>query len=450
MERIQQGGIEQMEHIKRPHLFTGSWMADVSSHQQLLGQVLKYVPGPEVCIRIFNLLRPPSKFPVSCGDERDIIAFYEGQQGGNARTSWGGPDPYATAAQYQDNADDLSQARRVELLRAIHDQKKDLDAKEMQMEELRRKVEGLQADLRERGEPGELQALREDADRAKRQQTAQTEELEIVEARVSALQGQNRVLQEQLAGERQRNADLVVEQSSMRSKLQALEHRRGEDQAWQEMYQQEKTQAATMKRRLEDQLNELQNIKLVLEDSETSLRAQVLRLQAELNVCATNAGAEEDAQRHRSKADALAMQVESLKREFHQVSSDAERDAKLCKEEVVEHLSHRHGVEKELQQLRADARQVPILQEQAAKLKQEKDNLDKYWRKMFSEYHLIGQAFFGGPPTGGPDVAQTTQPIATQAPGFLDTAGMGIGPMGVSDSGNLPSTSWFGNIGPPT
>merc|ERR1712151_489021 len=171
----------------------------------------------------------------------------------------------------------------------------------MQIEELRRKVEGLQADLRERGEPGELQALRDETERAKRQQAAQMEELEIVEARVSALQEQNRVLQDQLASEKQRTAELMVEQSNSRSKLQALEHRRGEDQAWQELFQQEKRQADTMKRRLDDQLQELQSSKLDLEDSETRARAEVRKLQAELSVCVTNAGAEEEARRHSLK-----------------------------------------------------------------------------------------------------------------------------------------------------
>jgi len=305
----------------------------------------------------------------------------------------------------------------------------------------------LQADLRERGEPGELQALRDDAERAKRQQIAQAEELEIVEARVSTLQGQNRVLQEQLAGERQRSSDLLVEQSTARSKLQALEQRRGEDQAWQDLFEQEKYQSDTMKRRLEDQLHELQNSKLMLEDSEVSLRTEVRKLKAELNVCATNAGAEAEAARHRTKAEELSVQVQNLQRELEQVRSDAARDVQSCKEEMVEHLQQRHGVERELQQLRADVRQLPMLEEEVAKLKQEKENLDKYWRKMFSEYHLIGQAFFGGSSTSEPNPAAMTQKMDAPGRGFPETGGMGV-----SDSGNLPSTSWLlGNSSrPPT
>jgi hypothetical protein len=42
----------------------------------------------------------------------------------------------------------------VELMRAIHDREEKLRAAEVQIAELRRKIEGLQADLRERGEPG--------------------------------------------------------------------------------------------------------------------------------------------------------------------------------------------------------------------------------------------------------------------------------------------------------
>jgi hypothetical protein len=68
MERVQQGGIEQMEHVKRPYLFTGSWMEGVATHQHLLGRVLRTVPGPEVCLRVFNLLRPPAVLPPLLGD----------------------------------------------------------------------------------------------------------------------------------------------------------------------------------------------------------------------------------------------------------------------------------------------------------------------------------------------------------------------------------------------
>lgn len=423
MERVQEGGIEQMEHIKRPHLFTGSWMIDISSHHQLLGQALKHVPSSEVCIRVFNLLRPPSTFPVSQGDEQQIMAIYDGQQGASTRSSWGGVDPYAAAAKSGEDVDDLSQARRVELLRTIHDQKKDLDAKELIVEELRRKVEGLQADVRERGEPGELQALRDGAARAKRQQATQAEELETVEGRLSILQGQNRVIQEQLAGEKQRSAELLADQCAVRSQLQAMMARRGEDQAWKEMLEQSKRQAETVQRRLEDQLAEVQTGKLDSEDSETRLRAQVRQLQAELDQSTANAVGEKQADQLRAEASSHKAEVSRLSRNIEQVQSQAARDTQTCRAEVLEQMQLREASERESRQLRADVAQLPILEKERAKLEKDLRSQDEYWRKMFREYHLIGQAFFGGPPAANASAAQCV-PVQVQVPMKVPSLGL--------------------------
>jgi len=409
MERVQEGGIEQMEHIKRPHLFTGSWMVDVSSHQQLLGQTFKYVPGPEVCIRVFNMLRPPNTFPVSRGDEKALIAAYGGQQSA-ANPSWGGSDPYTAAAHSADDVDDLSQARRVELLRAIHDQKMDLDAKELQVEEMRRKVEGLQADVRSRGEPGELQAMREETDTAKRRLAVQNEALEATECRLSGLQGQNRVLQEQLSGEKQRGAELLADQVSVRTQLQALMSRRGEDQIWQEQLNQSKIDMETLKRRLEDQLREVQESKFGAEDSATRLRAQVGQLQAQLEQCTENAQAQADADRFRAEASELNVTVSKLSRDLDQVFTKAAQDEQQHRAEMLDNMRLLEGKERELRQLRVDVAQLPPLEAAKWKLQQDLKSQDEYWRKMFREYHLIGQAFFGGPPA---PIVPSVAPAAT-------------------------------------
>jgi len=279
MDRVQEGGVQQMEHIKRPHLFTGFWMKDVSSHQQLLGQALKYVPGPEVCIRVFNLLRPPKRFPESRGDERDIIAIYEGQQGG--RSVWNGSDPYASAMVDVED-DGLSQARRVELMRAIHDQKQELDSKDSQIEDLRRRVEQLQADLRDRGDPTELQDLKADMARRKRQMDMQAEELEKAEGRANVLQGQNRVLQEQLGAEKERASSLLAEQCTLRSQLQAMLTKHGEDQAWQDLFEKEKLQSESLQKKHEEQLRVAEEGRLEAESTATALRAERRQLHAEL------------------------------------------------------------------------------------------------------------------------------------------------------------------------
>jgi len=96
MTRVQEGGIQGMEHIKQPHLFTGSWMQDVSSHQQLLSLTLGNVSGAEVCIRVFNLLRPPTHFPAARGDERDIVDHYRQTSFGGGGMMGGGKIFWAT------------------------------------------------------------------------------------------------------------------------------------------------------------------------------------------------------------------------------------------------------------------------------------------------------------------------------------------------------------------
>lgn len=452
MERVQEGGIEQMEHIKRPHLFTGSWMIDISTHQQLLGQSLQHIPASEVCIRVFNLLRPPATFPVSQGDEKEIIAIFNGlqptqqQHGGSTRPPWGGPDPYAAAHQSAEDLDDLSQARRVELLRTIHDQKKDLDAINLREEELRRKVEGLQADVRERGEPGELQALRDTAERAKKQLAIQTEAHEVLEGSLSTLQGKNRVLQEQLAGEKQRSAELLADQVSVRSQLQALMSRRGEDQAWKQMLEDTQHQAEVVQRRLEDQLRETQTGKFASEDAETKLRGQVLSLQGELAQCTANTTAEQDANGLRTEIGNLKAEVTRLSRDLGQVQTQAARDTQEARGEVLEQMRLRDAADREAGQLRVDAAQLPKLASERAKLEKDLKSQDEYWKTMFREYHLIGQAFFGGPgpseaPPADVSVAAAKADLQMGIPTKADESAMASMALGLTPSllaGDLP------------
>lgn len=438
MERVQEGGLEQMEHIKRPHLFTASWMQDVSTHQQLLGQALKYVPGPEVCLRVFNLLRPPTSWPAQRGDERDLMAIYEGQPSG-IRPSWGGIDPYAAALQCADDLDDLSQARRVELLRNVHDLKKELEAKELQTEELRRKVEGLQADIRERGEPGELQALREEAARAKRQQAEAVKELECLESRFSTLQGQHRVNQEQLASEKQRNSDLLADQCSLRSQLQAIQSRRGEERAWQDIAERHKLETEVLQGRLEDQLREAQASRLAVEEDATKLRAEVRQHQAQLAQVTVSADAQARAERFEAESTKLSQDVSVLSRQIDEVQAQAARDEQNYRSQVLEQMQLREASDREVRKLRADVAQLPGLELECEKLRKQKQSQDEYWRKMFREYHLIGQAFFGGPPADAPAPASTMSlPAADAAPPPSDTLNPTALAM-MADAGNPPT-----------
>ncbi|CAJ1334587.1 unnamed protein product [Effrenium voratum] len=77
MKLVQESGLRQGQHLRRPSLFDGSWMAEIHSHQKLLGKELAAVSGPHTCIRVFNLLHPPSHFPQVSLDDKDISSYYD-------------------------------------------------------------------------------------------------------------------------------------------------------------------------------------------------------------------------------------------------------------------------------------------------------------------------------------------------------------------------------------
>lgn len=58
------------------------------------------------------------------------------------------------------------------------------------------------------------------------------------------------------------------------------------------------------------------------------------------------------------------------------------------------------------------------LEESAVELKEQLKSQDECWKKMFNQYHVIGQVLFGGPqPSGEPEkLAPTTQAPMTQTP----------------------------------
>ncbi|CAE8665847.1 unnamed protein product, partial [Polarella glacialis] len=257
MERVQQGGLDQNQHITRPHLFTGSWLVDVSSHHQLLGQTLKYVPGPEVCMRVFNLLRPPKNFPASQGDERAIMSYYsEGPDVPPAGAWTGAEDPYLSGLSAAED-EGISHGRRVELLKAIQDQRQQLDAKDAHLEDMRQRVERFQEELARCLDPDEAKLLRARLAKANAQVTAQTEDVEDARSKARVLEGQVGVLVAQLKEEKQRSAELIAEQCAVRRRLEAELSQRGEERSWQVSYQQEREKSEAVQRRLESQLLEV-------------------------------------------------------------------------------------------------------------------------------------------------------------------------------------------------
>ncbi|KAF4672270.1 hypothetical protein FOL46_009261 [Perkinsus olseni] len=83
MQIIQRNGLEHMYHVKRPELFSGSWMEDVNAIEDLIderGALLRASHSfGEALIRVCNLLMPPGGRPPSprpAGVSEDILARY--------------------------------------------------------------------------------------------------------------------------------------------------------------------------------------------------------------------------------------------------------------------------------------------------------------------------------------------------------------------------------------
>eukprot|EP00913_Durusdinium_trenchii_P032176 g30128.t2 len=259
-----------MLHVTRPHLFNGSWMRDVATHQQLLGQALKYVPGPEVCLRIFNLLHPPKTFPSTQGDECAIMSYYDGGH----KQAWSGAEEFhlgpedtvaeGEAVQHQMpllrccQDEGIAYGRRVELLKAIREQRQQLDIKDEQLEEHKRKFEHFQEELARCLDPDEAKILRSRLAHANAQITEQAEEIDDKRSQVRVLEGQVSVLSSHLKQEAEKNTQLIAEQCALRRQLEAEYALRGEQKSWQDCFEQEQQKAATLQLRLEAQCSALE------------------------------------------------------------------------------------------------------------------------------------------------------------------------------------------------
>lgn len=394
MERVQEGGVQQLEHVKRPRIFTGCWMIDVSTHQQLLGQVLKNVPGPEVCMRIFNLLRPPSSLPASKGDEKDIISYYaDGPDDG--RQGWGGSDPYTSALAEGPEEDGLSQARRVELLRTIQELKHELEAKDAVVTELRRKTERLQADLAARGDQEEAAVINAEVERCRRQVASQADELGAAKLELRQYDGQIKTLRKEIELEKSRSADLLSEQVGVRRQLEQEWTRRGEEQQWELMLELERSKSEQVQSRLAQKADEAQAKGLSSEVAAAQLRAKVQALHSELSQNASEAVSATELERLRRDNIERSLAVERLRSDLE------EAQRRLCDEEessmrrIANEMRRTELEELTAQEFRGRAAEVPELESEVVKLKEDMRSQDECWQKMFSQYHLIGQALFG-------------------------------------------------------
>eukprot|EP00913_Durusdinium_trenchii_P032175 g30128.t1 len=424
-----------MLHVTRPHLFNGSWMRDVATHQQLLGQALKYVPGPEVCLRIFNLLHPPKTFPSTQGDECAIMSYYDGGH----KQAWSGAEEFhlgpedtvaeGEAVQHQMpllrccQDEGIAYGRRVELLKAIREQRQQLDIKDEQLEEHKRKFEHFQEELARCLDPDEAKILRSRLAHANAQITEQAEEIDDKRSQVRVLEGQVSVLSSHLKQEAEKNTQLIAEQCALRRQLEAEYALRGEQKSWQDCFEQEQQKAATLQLRLEAQVKEAAQKQLAAETAKQKLQGQVQELQelakigqeamdfkakaeklaAELQVAHTMQS------RLQGELDAVKQQSGSLQAALDEAEAFAslrraglpgtQANRQSAKLSVAEHKAA--TAEQQVQQLGSrlqiaekKAAEVPVLERQLQEKQQEMESQDQKWRKLYSSYPLVGQLLF--------------------------------------------------------
>jgi hypothetical protein len=76
MEQLQDVGVKSHQHIKRPYLFTGSWMEGVTTIEQLFDRV-KGITANEAMLRLFNIIQPyEGDLPGETKDEVAASNFY--------------------------------------------------------------------------------------------------------------------------------------------------------------------------------------------------------------------------------------------------------------------------------------------------------------------------------------------------------------------------------------
>ncbi len=76
LQRVQDFGVASYQHVKKPYLFSGSWMEQVRSLDDLM-KIIGSASSTDSVMRVFNVLHPYKKpLPPPKGDEVAISEFY--------------------------------------------------------------------------------------------------------------------------------------------------------------------------------------------------------------------------------------------------------------------------------------------------------------------------------------------------------------------------------------
>jgi hypothetical protein len=60
MKRLQEEGITNWHHLRKPYIYTGSWMEGIKNLEELY-DLIKDIPPSEAIVRTFNILCPYDK-----------------------------------------------------------------------------------------------------------------------------------------------------------------------------------------------------------------------------------------------------------------------------------------------------------------------------------------------------------------------------------------------------
>ena len=58
MRKIQEEGIKNNQYLKKPYLFTGSWLEGLRNLEDLYIRIKQIPTVQDACLRIFNILMP--------------------------------------------------------------------------------------------------------------------------------------------------------------------------------------------------------------------------------------------------------------------------------------------------------------------------------------------------------------------------------------------------------
>jgi len=287
MERVQQAGVAHLEHVKRPHLFSGSWMAGITTHQQLFGQVLRFLSGPEVCLRVYNLLRPAIGLPALLGDEKLVSSFYEaiqlndlGQFVEHDRKRQSDSElPYFT---FDDHNDEGSKAAR-NLQRMVCVLQETLAYKDQELSSVRSSLRAANQELENLRCTGRLLDAHREASTAKHLQNRAEEELDLVRARARLARAQREDLQKELERECEHSRKLKLDYLELQKKFETALRGDGEESSWKVLYDRQREQHAKELVVLQDQYCAASKGHTEAEIRCQQLQSEVRRLRLELD-----------------------------------------------------------------------------------------------------------------------------------------------------------------------